>query len=667
MPTRFGTSDPLEPTDALDVPLRSLPRPSRLDEPLEVPKRAQEAVEALGLHTAGDLLEHFPHTHRDRRDLRSIASLGIGEKATVAAVVRSIKVRPMRNRRMKLVEARVADESGPMVAVWFNQPWLVQQLTPGTAVLLHGEYHRRNQFRVAEHEVGSQAAGVHTLGFVPVYSATKGVTPQQLRTLAWDLRDHVHDVVEPLPSALRVERRLPDRAAALAAAHFPDGEDDHELARLRLAFEELLLLELAVARRKRARQDEGRARRLEPTGEAVDGWRAQLPFELTGDQCKAVERIDKDLDSERPMQRLLMGEVGSGKTVCALWAMLRALENGRQATLMAPTETLAEQHLGTLDRLLGGLVPIALLTGSSSAARRREVLGRLAAGELNLLVGTHALIEPAVEFRDLALYVIDEQHRFGVRQRAVLDRKAPDGLVPHALHMTATPIPRTLALTAYGDLDATTLRELPAGRGPVETHVVDGERARARAYERIREEIAHGRQCFVVCPLVEETEALQAKAAVLEAERLASGEFRDHRVQLIPAQLPAAQKQAAMRAFAAGDADVLVATSVIEVGIDIPNAPVMLIEEAERYGISQLHQLRGRIGRGAYPGLCILFGDTRNPRLAAVAAQRDGFALAEVDLELRGAGEVLGTRQHGIPEFKVAPLPGDADLPQDGR
>jgi ATP-dependent DNA helicase RecG len=399
----------------------------------------------------------------------------------------------------------------------------------------------------------------------------------------------------------------------------------------------------------------------------VGPWLEQLPFTLTGDQQRAVQRIDRDIAQDRPMQRLLMGDVGTGKTAVSVYAMLRALENGRQAALMAPTETLAEQHLLTLDRLLGGLVPIALLTGSTTAARRREILARLASGELNLVVGTHALIEPAVEFRDLALYVIDEQHRFGVRQRAALDRKAPEGLVPHALHMTATPIPRTLALTAYGDLDATTLRELPAGRGPVETYVVDGERARARAYERIREEIAQGRQCFVVCPLVTESEALQAKAAVDEAERLQATEFKDHRVQLIHGQMPTQQKQEAMRAFASGAADVLVATSVIEVGIDVPNATVMLIEEAERYGISQLHQLRGRIGRGNHPGLCILFGSPQNPRLAAVAAQRDGFALAEIDLELRGAGEVLGTRQHGLPEFNVARLPEDAELLQDAR
>jgi ATP-dependent DNA helicase RecG len=362
------------------------------------------------------------------------------------------------------------------------------------------------------------------------------------------------------------------------------------------------------------------------------------------------------------MQRLLMGEVGSGKTAVALAAMLRAVENGGQAALMAPTETLAEQHLATIDGLLGGAVPVELLTGSTTAARRRDLLARLASGELALVVGTHALIEDGVEFRDLAVCVVDEQHRFGVRQRAALDAKAPGELALHVLHMTATPIPRTLALTAYGDLDATVLRELPAGRRPVETFVVDGARARARAYERIREEIAAGRQCFVVCPLVEESETLQAKAATVEADRLQRTELAGHRVALIHGQMPTAKKQEAMRSFAAGEADVLVATSVIEVGIDVPNATVMLIEAADRYGLSQLHQLRGRVGRGGHPSLCILFGDPKQPRLAALASERDGFRLAEIDLELRGAGEVLGTRQSGLPEFRVARLPDDQEL-----
>jgi ATP-dependent DNA helicase RecG len=577
--------------------------------------------------------------------------------------VKSTAVRPMRNRRQKRVEARVFDDSGPLVAVWFNQPWIARQLGEGALVLLHGKLRQRNQFWVTEHELlGNGGAPLHTVGLVPVHPATQGITPQRLRELVSRVRPLMLAAAEPLPARLLIDEELPERPAALDAVHFPETEEDERGARRRLAFEELFLLQLAVAGRRRARREGRRARALEARGAVVDPWRRSLPFELTGDQRRAIDEIDADLARERPMQRLLMGEVGSGKTVIALVAMLRAVENGAQAALMAPTETLAEQHHRTLDQLLGGPLPVELLTGSTSAARRRELLNRLADGQLQLVVGTHALIEDPVEFRDLAVVVVDEQHRFGVRQRAALDAKAPEGLVPHALHMTATPIPRTLSLTAYGDLDATVLRELPRGRQPVETYVVDGARARARAYERIREEIAAGRQCFVVCPLVEESEALQAKAATAEFERLRATEFAEQRVELIHGQLPSKKKAAAMEKFAAGDADVLVATSVIEVGIDVPNATVMLIEAAERYGLSQLHQLRGRVGRGEHPSLCILFGDPTLPRLEAIAKERDGFRLAEIDLELRGAGDVLGTRQHGLPEFKVARLPEDVEL-----
>ncbi|MEX2196952.1 MAG: ATP-dependent DNA helicase RecG [Thermoleophilaceae bacterium] len=652
----FAASEPLDPAAAAP---RSLPRPSRLGRSVEIkPPRAQKALESLGIETVGDLLEHLPF-RAEQRDARRIADLAEGEEATIVGEVRRIAKRSARRRRMTLVEATIADDSGSVRATWFNQPWLVDRFPPGTRLVLHGRCGARQSFTPREtHAAGDVAAE----GLVSAYPATKGIDSTRLRELVHAERAHVHDVVEPLPARLRVAEGLADRPAALAAAHFPEGEDHADDARRRLAFEELFLLELALAARKRARREGARGIALESRGELVDPWLATLPFALTNDQRAAFAATDADLAGERPMQRLLMGEVGSGKTVVALNAMLRAVENGHQAALMAPTETLAEQHMLTLDRLLGGLVPIALLTGSTPAARRRDLLGRLASGELGLLVGTHALIEPAVEFRSLALYVVDEQHRFGVRQRAALDAKAPEGRAPHALHMTATPIPRTLALTVYGDLDATAIHELPAGRKPVETHVVDGARARARAYERIREEISAGRQCFVVCPLVEESEALQAKAATLEAERLAATEFNEHRVELIHGQMPAKDKQAAMAAFAAGEADVLVATSVIEVGIDVPNATVMLIEEAERYGISQLHQLRGRVGRGGHASLCVLFGSAQNARLAALAEERDGFRLAEIDLALRGAGEILGTRQHGIPEFKVARLPDDTPL-----
>jgi ATP-dependent DNA helicase RecG len=652
---RFGSTDELTTAEAAAAAIRSYPRPGMLGQPLE-------GLEALGIETIAELVEHFPHSHSNR-ELHRASELAIGQQATVAVTVRAVTVKPMRNRRQKRVEARVFDESGPLVAVWFNQPWLARQLGEGTHLLLHGKLRQRNQFWVTDHELlGNGTAPVHTVGLVPVHPATKGITPQRLRELVDRVRPLMRAAVEPLPSRLRLEEELPERPAALDAVHFPETEDDERGARRRLAFEELFLLQLAVAGRRRARREGRRARPLAARGVVVDRWRWSLPFELTGDQVRAIDEIDADLARERPMQRLLMGEVGSGKTAVALAAMLRAVENGAQAAFMAPTETLAEQHHRTLDSLLGGHLPVELLTGSTSAARRRQLLDRLADGQLQLVVGTHALIEDAVEFRDLAVVVVDEQHRFGVRQRAALDAKAPEGLVPHALHMTATPIPRTLSLTAYGDLDATVLRELPRGRQPVETYVVDGARARARAYERIREEIAAGRQCFVVCPLVEESEALQAKAATAEFERLRTTEFADLRVELIHGQLPSKRKAAAMEKFAAGEADVLVATSVIEVGIDVPNATVMLIEAAERYGLSQLHQLRGRVGRGEYPSLCILFGDPGLPRLEAIARERDGFRLAEVDLELRGAGDVLGTRQHGLPEFKVARLPDDVEL-----
>ena len=403
----------------------------------------------------------------------------------------------------------------------------------------------------------------------------------------------------------------------------------------------------------------------------VGRWVESLPFAPTADQRAAFAAIDGDLESGEPMQRLLMGEVGSGKTVVALYAMLRALESGFQALLMAPTETLAEQHATTLDRLLAHEpLPFALLTGATPAPRRREALERLATGELGIAVGTHALIDPAVELARLGVCVVDEQHRFGVEQRRALDSKGVEGMAPHVLHMTATPIPRTLSLTAYGDLDTTALRELPAGRRPVETRLVE-EDDRPAAYEFIRERLREGRQAFVVCPLVSESEKLQGKAAEVEAERLARTELSEFDLGVLHGQMRSAEKARAMEAFASGEVDVLVATTVIEVGIDVPNASVMVIEGAERYGISQLHQLRGRVGRGEHSSYCLLFADQpgglARRRLAAVAGERDGFKLAEVDLSLRGEGEVLGTRQHGLPRFAVAELPEQTPLLIEAR
>jgi len=676
-PTAFATGSAQDRDELRAADLRSAPRPSLLTASVQTlkgagPKLAAAAAD-MDLGSVGDILLHIPHSYRDRAEPRKLAELRIGEEATVEVDVRSARVRPTRRRGLVIVEAAVADDSGPAKAVWFNQAWLVDRLTEGTRLLLFGKLDRSG-FRVEAHEVlgaGGPATGIHTTGIVPVHPASERLRAQRLREWAWQARPLACCAIEPLPAELRARRGLASAADALTAAHFPESLDEAEEARRRLAFEELFLHQVALAARRSERRASHPGIALTGPGELEERWLASLPFELTRDQRAAIGDIDADLAAERPMQRLLMGEVGSGKTVLALYAMLRAVEAGYQAALMAPTETLAEQHAATLNALLvDESVPFTPLTSATPAARRREALGQLASGELAMVVGTHALIEPDVEFGRLAVCVVDEQHRFGVRQRAALDGKGPGGSAPHALHMTATPIPRTLSLTAYGDLDATVLRELPAGRKPVDTWVV-GEERRPGAYGYVRDRLREGRQAYVVCPLVEGSQTMEAKAATEEAKRLASTEFADFDVGLLHGQMPAREKQAAMEAFASGRTDVLVATSVIEVGIDVANATVMLIEGAERYGLSQLHQLRGRVGRGEHASQCILFADPASElagrRLEAIASERDGFKLAEVDLSLRGEGEILGTRQHGLPRFRVAVLPDDVAMLTEAR
>jgi ATP-dependent DNA helicase RecG len=673
-----ATHSPTRP-ELLGAPVR-WPRPSRLESALELPAgKLADGLRTLGVETVGALLEHLPH---DRRVARAVAELVPGEQATVAVEVQSIAARPVRRRGMRpLVEATVFDETGAMGAAFFNQPWLVERYRPGTRLLMHGKAQKGGRFAVASHAPAASANHAPAAGLgggsgdggrpssggeaqaVPHYPAAEGVSSIQILTLVRERRGALVDVLEPLPATMRAAERLPDRAAALAALHFCAGTTEAQSARVRLAFEELLLMQLAVLRR-RALRGSGTAAALAGAPTLSARWLTELlPFAPTGDQLAAIAAIDADLAHARPMQRLLMGEVGSGKTVVALYAMLRAIEHGMQGALMAPTETLAEQHFATLQALVPeALLPAALLTGSTPARRRADLLGKLATGELKLVVGTHALIESDVVFDRLAVAVVDEQHRFGVRQRAALDRKGPAELAPHVLHMTATPIPRTLALTAYGDLDVTRLRELPRGRQAIATHIAASAAERARAYERIREELRAGRQAYVVCPLVEESQELQARAAIAEYERLRAGELRDFRLALLHGQLRPREKQRVMEQFAAGAVDVLVATTVIEVGIDVPNATVMLVEDAERYGISQLHQLRGRVGRGEHPSVCLLLGPRHARRLQALTEHSDGFELAEIDLRLRGEGELAGTRQHGQAQPGVASLPQDAAL-----
>jgi ATP-dependent DNA helicase RecG len=680
----------IAPEEMAGAGLKCVPRPERLRRPLTdlqgIGPRLAEAAAGIGLETIGDLIEHFPHDYGDRSRPAEIAELRIGEPATVVAEVRGARLKRTRRRNLTIVEATVADGSGAMNVTWFNQRWLADRLKPGVRVLLSGRFEGKNGFRPDACEIlGAEASGaggrdpirdrpgppsgLHTTGLVPIHASAAGLRTQRIREWVWAALQWAPDVIEPLPAELRFRRGLPGAADARIAIHFPSTPSAASLARRRLAYEELFLHQAALQARRGERRDAREAAALDPPGDLVSAWIKRLPFEPTADQLAAFERIDADLGSPRPMQRLLMGEVGSGKTVVALYAMLRALEAGRQAALMAPTETLAEQHFATLESLLAGSgTPTGLITGSTPQARRRELLGRLQTGELPLVVGTHALIEPTVRFARLAVAVVDEQHRFGVAQRRALDAKGDTA--PHVLHMTATPIPRTLSLTAFGDLDVTALRELPSGRRPITTWRV-GEEKRDGAYRFIRERLAEGRQAYVVCPLVSDSGKDRAKAATAEADRLAAGELRDFAVEVLHGQMSSADKSRAMARFASGEADVLVATSVIEVGIDVANASVMLIEGADRYGLSQLHQLRGRIGRGEHDSFCILFADPDTERarlrLDAVVNERNGFELAEIDLSLRGEGEVLGTRQSGMPRFRAATLPDDAALLIEAR
>jgi ATP-dependent DNA helicase RecG len=672
-PSAFASAEPLAWEAMLEAPIR-WPSPSALARELELEgAKAKTGAAALGLATVGDLLEHLP---RDRREARLISELIDGETASIVVTVKSITSRPVRRKGMRpIVLATVFDASGSLRVTFFNQPWLAQRYPPGTRLVLHGKFDAARGFTVQGHAVTEDvAAGGDGAESVAHYPSTEGLSSTQILALVQRHAVNFDDVVEPLDAAIRRRERLPSRPGALRAAHFPLADGDFGAGRRRLAFDELLLGQLGLALRRRARAGALVAPRLDGPPELTARWLATgLPFGLTGDQRAALAAIDADIARGEPMQRLLMGDVGTGKTVVALYAMLRAVEHGCQAALMAPTETLAEQHFETLQKLLGGeLIGAGLLTGSTPAARRSQVLDRLASGEMSLVVGTHALIEATVRFARLGVVVVDEQHRFGVAQRAALDRKGTvlaDGTqeAPHVLHMTATPIPRTLALSHYGDLDFTVLRELPRGRQPIRTRISSSEEERARAYGFIREELRAGRQAFVVCPLVEESDVLQARAATAEYERLRGGELKDFRVVLLHGQMRPGEKAAAMEAFASGAADVLVATTVIEVGIDVPNATVMLVEDADRYGISQLHQLRGRIGRGAHASVCILFGRRESLRLSALERESDGFALAEIDLALRGEGELAGLRQSGAAVFRFAQLPEDAELLERAR
>jgi ATP-dependent DNA helicase RecG len=608
----------------------------------------------LGLRTVGDLFEHRPRDYQQAVGETPISELFGEDEAVIAGEVRRISIRPTR-RRLTVLKAAVRDDSGEISAVWFNQPWLADKLQPGTRLRLRGQL-RRNEFHVRSYDLNGAAA---TADFAPVYPASEEVTSPRLRTLVESALPHARDFGDSLPASLRARERLPLRFDALVALHRPRGAEEAERARRRLALDELLLLQVGLARIREG-AEEATAPALGEPGELVGRYRQTLPFELTKDQEQAIAEIDADLAAAKPMQRLLQGDVGSGKTVVALYALLRAVEAGKTGALMAPTETLAEQHFLTLEPICAELgVRTALLTGSVKG----EVEGA------QILVGTHALIQEGVDLSDLAVAVVDEQHRFGVEQRGALAA----GRSPHVLHMTATPIPRTLALTVYGDLSVTEIAKPPANRKPIVTSWVTEERS-PEAYRRLRKHLDDGRQAYVVCPLIEESETSQARAAEAEAERLRRGELKDYRVGLLHGRLRPRERRELMAHFKARELDVLVSTTVIEVGVDVPNATIMIVQEADRFGLAQLHQLRGRVGRGAEQSYCLLVSrakeeltDNARERLQALVETTDGFELAEKDLELRGEGQLLGTRQAGLSEFRFTRLRADRGLLEQAR
>jgi ATP-dependent DNA helicase RecG len=637
----------------------------------------------LGVGRVRDLLYFFPHRHIDYSQRRLISELEVGLEQTIVAVVWEAAAKAT-SRRMKSTEAVVGDESGNMRVVWFNQPYLAKKLAPNSRIVISGRvssFRGRPVFESPEWEPLESDDLVHTGRLVPVYSLTAGLYPRVVRKLVKGTLDRwLPELPDFLPEEIRIRARLLPLSEAIGQAHYPDTQDAKNEARRRLAFDELFLIQLGVLARKRDWQGE-LSSALEADSSCLRPFFDSLPFSLTGAQQRTFDEIRADLARSQPMGRLLQGEVGSGKTVVATAAMLLAAANGCQAALMAPTEILAEQHFESICGLLGratgedgdgrpvssyrSLLPqpvsVGLLTGGLKESARREVQERIASGEVNLMVGTHALIQRDVEFHRLGLCVVDEQHRFGVMQRLELRGK---GASPHLLVMSATPIPRTLALTLYGDLDLSIMDELPPGRIEIKTKWL-GPEQRQRAYDFVRKQVAEGRQAFIVCPLIEESEAIEARAAVTEYERLSRSVFPELRLGLLHGRLSSAEKDEAMQRFRSGELDILVSTPVVEVGVDVPNATVMLIEGADRFGMAQLHQFRGRVGRGQHQSYCILLSESPSPearqRLALMEETRDGFALAEEDLRIRGPGEFFGTRQSGLPDLRMARL-SDADI-----
>jgi len=636
--------------------------PDDLDRPLRIalPElgRGIGTLAKLGIATPRQALFHLPFRYDDFSELRPLGALLPAEKQSARVRVTDLKVEAGFGRRPQRVTAQLADDTGSAEAIWFGRRFVETRLRKGMEIVVSGKVAMRGwrpQFTSPEFTPADRES-MHTARVVPVYRLSGGVTQKRARELlARVLERALPGVEDPLLPAERGE--MPPLVEALAAAHFPEEAADVSGALDRLAFDELLALQLTLAQARVAREGLHAASVTVPADE-LERLLAALPFTLTDDQRRAVDEVVGDIARERPMRRLLQGDVGSGKTAVAAVALAAVVRAGWQGALMAPTEILARQHHAGLAPLLAALgVRSEFLSGSLKAAEKRRIHDAIEAGEAEVVIGTHAVISQAVTFRSLGLAVVDEQHRFGVAQRAALQAKGA-GLEPHVLALTATPIPRTLALTFYGDLAISTIRELPPGRQPIRTELRDRS-ALPRIEAFLAAEAAEGRQAFVVVPLVAENEALSVASAEAEVERL-RGSLPGLRIGLVHGQQRADERDATMAAFAGGEVDLLVATTVVEVGIDVPNASVMLVEDAERFGLAQLHQLRGRVGRGAHRSFCILLSDATDElarrRLEVVASSSDGFAIAEADLTLRGAGSLLGTRQSGLPPLRVASL-----------
>ncbi|WP_419841799.1 ATP-dependent DNA helicase RecG [Candidatus Poriferisodalis sp.] len=647
-----------------------------------------ESLKALGIESVFDLLTYYPRRYIDRTAQAPIRDAVVGSDITIAAEVLAVSSRRLGGGR-RLVRVDIGDATGVMSVVFFNQAWRERQLCEGRWVTVFGKVeHYRGRKQMTNPVV--DVLGDRTGKIVPVYpqSETAGVA-------TWDVANWVAEarrrcaargIADPVPDWLRLRLHLVDRATALADIHDPRSWSDKAAARDRLVFDELLRVQLMLRCQRLARESHELGIEHEPTGGLIEIFHRSLPYSLTDAQRRVMADIDADLRSTRPMHRLLQGDVGSGKTLVALHALLIAVRNGHQGALMAPTEVLAEQHLISLRELLDGLVvpddarlggtrPLRLcvLSRSRSAAQRPAVLAEIAAGHADIVVGTHALLEESVRFSSLSVVVVDEQHRFGVSQRAQLrEHGREDRRIPHLLVMTATPIPRTAAMTVYGDLDISVLDELPPGRTPIATHWVQGPLAAASMWSQVRAEVESGRQAYVVCPLITESERLEVNAAEQQYAELAAGVLAGCRVGLLHGRMPSADKERAMARFRAAQLDVLVATTVVEVGVDVPNATVMVVLSADRFGIAQLHQLRGRVGRSSHASMCFLVSDddptpTAAQRLTALSQTNDGFELAERDLELRGEGTLFDERQSGRSDLKLASLARDGTWVQAAR